>query len=525
MTEDLLWAGVTILFGALTGGLTNTIAIWMLFHPYEPPKLLGRWRLKILQGAVPKNQPRLAAAIGRTVGNRLLTAEDLTRTFADKEFRDAFDHRLALFLDEVLNTERGSLRDMVPEGVLADVEALVAEAVERGLDHLHRYLDSEAFEEAMSRRAGGLVDAIADEPIAGVLTPARGAALEGALDDWLQSAVESEDFKTAVEDYLDRAGRRLLAPGRTFEEILPLGLVGAVEKGIAGYLPLAAERLGGLLEDPKARSRFEATIHDLLHRFLRDLRFHQRVVARLVMTEETVDKVLDTIEAEGAERLSEILRDSDVQDAIADGVNRAIVDFLRRPVREVLGEPEDASVAEARATLAGWVVGMGRDAGTREFLVEKLHAGLEKAGARTWGDVLERVPGERVAEFLVLAARTDAARQALAKGAHRLVRGALERPIGTPARWFPPDGPERIEAALGNPIWEWLQTQVPAVVERIDVARRVEEKVLNFPTPRMEELVRRVTDRELRLIVRLGYVLGGFIGVILVILNGIRNAG
>ncbi len=243
------------------------------------------------------------------------------------------------------------------------------------------------------------------------------------------------------------------------------------------------------------------------------------------MTEETVDKVLDTIEAEGAERLSEILRDSDVQDAIADGVNRAIVDFLRRPVREVLGEPEDASVAEARATLAGWVVGMGRDAGTREFLVEKLHAGLEKAGARTWGDVLERVPGERVAEFLVLAARTDAARQALAKGAHRLVRGALERPIGTPARWFPPDGPERIEAALGNPIWEWLQTQVPAVVERIDVARRVEEKVLNFPTPRMEELVRRVTDRELRLIVRLGYVLGGFIGVILVILNGIRNAG
>jgi uncharacterized membrane protein YheB (UPF0754 family) len=97
----------------------------------------------------------------------------------------------------------------------------------------------------------------------------------------------------------------------------------------------------------------------------------------------------------------------------------------------------------------------------------------------------------------------------------------LDRPIGTPSRWLPDRAPERIEEALGDPIWEWLQTQVPDVVERIDVARRVEQKVLDFPTPRMEELVRRVTHRELRLIVRLGYVLGAFIGIVLVAINAL----
>ena len=524
MGEDLLWAGVTVVFGALTGGLTNTIAIWMLFHPYEPPKLFGRWTIGFLQGAVPKNQPRLASAIGRTVGNRLLTAEDLTRTFADREFRDAFDRRLALFVDEVLNKERGSLRELIPAKVKGDVEGLIEEAVERGLEQLDRYIASESFEQAMARRADDFVDAIASEPIGGVLTPTRGAALEGAIEDWLANAVESEDFAGAVSDYLDRAATKLLAPGRTFEEILPLGLIASLEKAIASYLPLAAERLGGLLEDPKARARFEATIHDLLHRFLRDLKFHQRVVARLVMTEETVDKVLDTIEREGAERLSEILRDPDVQGAIASGVNQAIVDFLRRPVRDVLGDPEDPSVEDARDTLRGWVVGMARDPGNREFLVEKLHQGLEKAGARTWGEVLERVPPERIAELLVVGARTEAARSVVSAGAQRLVTRILERPIGRPGRWFPTDGPARIEAALADPIWEWLQTQVPDVVERIDVARRVEEKVLDFPTPRMEELVRRVTDRELRLIVQLGYVLGAFIGLLLVAVGALRDA-
>ncbi|MGD8320146.1 MAG: DUF445 family protein [Gemmatimonadota bacterium] len=520
MNDPLVRALITIVFGALAGGLTNSVAIWMLFHPYEPPRF-WRWRLNFFQGAVPKNQPRLAAAIGRTVGNRLLTEADLTRIFTDREFRQAFDQRMGAFLEVLLERERGSLRELLPPSVLSELEPVLDEAIALALERLQEYLGSERFEDSMLRRASDLVETVADEPIGGVLTPARGEAVESAVEEWLQNAVESEDFQHAVDDYLARGARRLLAPGRTFEEILPLGLVGAVEKAIAGYLPLAIERLGKLLENQGARARFEATIHDLLHRFLRDLKFHQRVVARLVMTEDTVDKVLDTIEREGAERLSEILRDPAVQDAMAQGVNEAIVDFLRRPVASVLGDPDDPSVAEARATLSQWVMGMARDPGSREFLREKLHAGLEKAGAKTWGEVLERVAPERLASWLVSAARSEAAEKVYREGVHRMASSLLDRPIGMPARWLPAGAPDRIEEVLGDPVWAWLQTQVPDVVRRIDVARRVEEKVLEFPTPRMEQLVRKVTDRELRLIVRLGYVLGAFVGTILVLVDAL----
>jgi uncharacterized membrane protein YheB (UPF0754 family) len=520
VNDELLRALVTIGVGALAGGVTNTVAIWMLFHPYEAPRL-GRWRVGFLQGAVPKNQPRLAAAIGRTVGNRLLTPEDLEQTFTNVEFRSAFDQRLGMFVEGVLERERGSLRDLIPASLLDELEPVIEEVVELGLARLAEYLQSERFEASMHRRADDLVQAIADEPIRSVLTPARGAALEAALEDWLQNAVESDDFQQALADYLERGARRLLVPGRNFEEILPLGLVGSFEKAIGSYLPLAIERLGKLLEDRSARAKLEATIHELLHRFLRDLKFHQRVVARLVVTEETVDKVLDTIEQEGAERLSELLRDEAVQNAMARGVNEAIVDFLRRPVTSVLGDADDTSVVEARATLAGWVLGMARDPGTREFLLEKLHEGLEKAGARTWGEVLERVPRERVAEWLVAAARSEAAAKGYREAARRLVSLLLDQPIGTPARWMPEGAPDRIEHALSEPVWAWLQTQVPDVVQRLDVARRVEEKVLEFPMAKLEDLVRKVTDRELRLIVRLGYVLGAAIGVLLVGVNAL----
>lgn len=518
MSDQLVQALLTIAFGALAGGITNTVAIWMLFHPYEPPKLLGR-TIGFFQGAIPKNQARLASAVGRTVGGRLLTEEDLTQTFADEEFRSAFDNRLSHFLDTILERERGSIRSMLSPEVMAKMEAIIDEAVEMGMERFHEYLESEAFEEFVDRRAQDILSAVADEPVSGLLSPAREAALTETVEDWLQNAVESDGFQATVDDYVERATSTLLEPDRTFEQVLPLGLVGSVEKAISSYLPLALKRLGRLLEDPEARGRFEKVLHELFHRFLRDLDFFQRVVARLIVTEDTLDRVLDTIEAEGAERLSEMLREPAIQDAMARGVNDAIVDFLRRPVASVLGDPDDPSVQEARATLAGWAVGVARDPATRGFLVEKLEGALDRVGDRPWGEVLDRIPPETLSRWLVSLARSEPALALIRGGAERLVDTLMDRPIGTPARWLPPDGPKRIEQALGDPIWSWLQTQVPDVVQRINVAGRVEDKVLNYPTVKMEELVKRVTHRELKLIVRLGYVLGAFIGSVLVIMD------
>jgi hypothetical protein len=162
---------------------------------------------------------------------------------------------------------------------------------------------------------------------------------------------------------------------------------------------------------------------------------------------------------------------------------------------------------------------MARDPATREFLVEKMGSALDRAGDRTWGEVLEKVPPEKIARWLVAAARSETAARLYRRSAERLVDTLLDRPIGTPARWLPPDAPRRIETAIGDPLWAWLQSQVPDVVHRINVAGRVEEKVRSFPTERMEDLVKRVTERELRLIVRLGYVLGAFVGGVLVVLN------
>jgi uncharacterized membrane protein YheB (UPF0754 family) len=520
LSAELLRALLTVLAGSLAGGLTNTVAVWMLFHPYEPPRL-GPFRVRFLHGAIPKNQARLAAAVGRTVGTRLLTQEDLARILGDREFREAFDRRLSAFLTALLDRDRESLRAILPPEILTEVEGLLEEVVEHLLPRLLVWIHSPGFEDGVEVRTRELLERLADEPVGEILTPAREAALTATIQEWLTGAVEREGFRGAVEDYLDRGSHALLRGDRTLEEILPLGLAASLERALASYLPVAVHRLGRLLEDPVARARVEGALHDLFQRLLRDLRFHQRVVARLVVNEETLERVLSTVEDEGEERLSEMLRDEEVQRALARGINEAVVDLLRRPVAEVLGEPDDPNVVEARKTLAGWVMGIARDPETRDFLVEKLRSGLDRAAKGTWGDLLRKVPAGRVASGVVAAARSGPAQEVYREVLQRALRGLLDRRIGRPADWLPPDAPDRIRDALSDPLWEWLQGQVPEAVRTLDVARRVEDKVMGFPTHRMEELVRRVTERELRLIVRLGYVLGAIIGGVLVGINAL----
>jgi uncharacterized membrane protein YheB (UPF0754 family) len=516
----MLQAALTVLFASLAGGVTNTVAIWMLFHPYEPPRL-GRWPVRLLQGAIPKNRERLASAMGRAVGERLLTGEDLAAALTEPGFRAAFDERLEAFLRQLLEEERGSLQDLLPPQVMAEVQPLLDDLAAAALRRLDGYLASDEFRDAARRWARQLMDEYRDRPVAELLTEEREAAVADLARRLLDEALSGPGLERAIRDYLDRTGERILRPDRTFEDLLPIGLVAAVEKGIAGYLPLAIERLARLLEDPEARQQLRALLHRLMERFLQDLNFYKRVVATLIIPPDTVERVIKAMESEGAENLSDLLHDDAVRDAMARSVNDAIVDFLRRPVVSVLGRSGDPSVEQAKGTMAGWAVAMARAPQTTDFLVDKLRSTLGAAEQRTWGDLFGRVSPDRVADAVVAAARSDEARSAYRQLVDRGLRLALERPIGRPADLMGDEAVDRIRDAVQEPLWRWLQDQVPAVAQRVDVAGKVEHKILEYPMARVEELVRSVTERELRLIIYLGYFLGAAIGLTLVAVQAV----
>lgn len=518
VTGELLRDAVTVLFGALAGGVTNRVAILMLFHPYEPPELLGR-RIEWLQGAVPKNRERLAGTIGNTIGTKLLTPADVASELQDERLRQAFEAQLKMLLAELLDGEKPSLSDLLPESALLEVHRILEMLFDSVRDRVISNVSSDSFAEDAARVLGTVSDALENESLADSLGAERISELKSRSDEWLSRVVESESFATAVRGHLDRVAARLLVPGRSFEELLPQGLVAAVEHAIADYLPIAMERLGRLLEDPEARERIERWVHDLLERFMKDLRFHQRVVAKLIITEETVDRVIDTLEEEGADRVGTLLREGEVQDAMARSINEAIVDFLRRPVIEVLGEARDDRVQEALDSITVWIVDAARDSEVRGFLMDRGESAVLKAGERSWGDVARLVPADRLGGWLESLLRSEAGHSLYERLRSGTVDRILALPLGSLGRFAREGAAERLAGTLVVPVWEWISAKIPEVAANVRVAERVEEKIVAFPLAELEKLIRNVTQRELNLIVRLGYLLGAGIGFLLVLVR------
>ena len=496
-------------FGALAGGITNTLAVWMLFHPYRPPKLFGRWTVRHLQGAIPKSQPRLAKAVGGMVGNRLLTPADLADTFGEPEFRRAFDTGLAQVIDDALNTRHGSLRELVPESVSEDLARLLEQVAANVVSGLEEYIGSESFTRDTLERTRAASAEISSVRVGRFLTPGRTQSLQETAGTIFKDVVAGKGIESAVGHCLESASQGLVAKGTSFEEALPADLIHPVEEVISAYLPLAAGRLGELLDDRAVRKRVESAISEVIQRFVGEQAFPKRVMAKIFVNDAAVHQVVRAIRIEGADRLTELLRDSAVQQVISRRIREGIADLARRPIAEVVG-PE--AVAKTRDSLGVWLVDLIRNPATREFLDDSLLAGVDNLRGKTWGEVMEYVPPEKIAGFIVDTARSDGVRRQLERAVHQIAGGLVDRPVGLPAEWLPADSAERIEKALGDPLWDWLQTQIPSAVRQIDISSRVEAKVLNFPMSRVEQLIRQVSRREISLIIRLGFLLGGAIG-------------
>ena len=513
--ELLIQALVTVGVGALSGGITNAVAIWMLFHPYES-RGVGPFRI---QGAIPKNKARLAKSIGRTVGERLLTPEDLAARLGAPAVRAAFDQAVGRFLDDLLERERGPLRDQLAPELATALDGAVAGLAPRAAERVAAFARTPEFEEMVTGWVSRIVEEVGDRPLAGALTESRREALKGKVETWVERLAEGDELERTLRDFVDRRLEALSRDDQPLLDRLPPGVVGALEHAITDYLPIALERLSALLADPEARGRVEAALRTAFDHSVRDLLLHERILARFMVTDRTIERLVDGFEAEGFDRFAESLAEPEMKAQVTRAVNDAVVNFLRLSPAERLRRFTPERQQALADNLADWLVRVARDPATREAIARAVDRLLAAAERRTWGDVLEMLPPDRLARFAGETLSGEPGRRWVEESVGQVASALLARPIGRPSAWLGAETTAALREALSAVAWTWLQEQIPRVVEQIRVPEMVEQRVLGFSTQRMEELVRTVTQRELDLIVRLGYVLGGLVGVIAFLAN------
>jgi uncharacterized protein DUF445 len=213
-------------------------------------------------------------------------------------------------------------------------------------------------------------------------------------------------------------------------------------------------------------------------------------------------------------------------------VARARSELAPMPMTAVLTPERRADLASGAADLAGDLIEESRKEGdrsakarigdlllrlagaerTRSFVERTVADALERAEGRSMGEMLAVVDDDAIVGWLLEAARSPRAAELALGAAGSAAAAVIDKPIGRLTRWLPADAAQRLAAAAAPAAWEQVVTRLPSFLAAVDIPGMVERKVLGFSTQRVEEIVRGVTQRELNLIVQLGYVLGGAIG-------------
>ncbi|MFU0769665.1 DUF445 domain-containing protein [Staphylococcus pasteuri] len=165
--------------GAIIGGITNVIAIKMLFHPFNPYYIF-KMRIPFTPGLIPKRRDEIANKIGQVIEEHLLTEELIRQKLNDGQAKDAInemimnqltqlksddmtiyniankfdfniddviDHQMPAKVEKILNqyyesNQQKAIKDIVPQELINLVDERLDEVGDLICDRARVYLSS-----------------------------------------------------------------------------------------------------------------------------------------------------------------------------------------------------------------------------------------------------------------------------------------------------------------------------------------------------------------------------------------------
>lgn len=130
---------IAAIIGAVIGYLTNYIAIKMIFRPYNEKRIFGV-RIPFTPGLIPKERFRIAKSVGKTVGEHLITEDDIVESLCNNEIEESLEKWVNDELEVVIK-ERKTINDYVDKLNLdLDLRGLLSTQIEK---IIIEYLNSE----------------------------------------------------------------------------------------------------------------------------------------------------------------------------------------------------------------------------------------------------------------------------------------------------------------------------------------------------------------------------------------------
>jgi len=498
---------------ALIGYVTNYLAIFMLFRPYRDFKILKLTLFR--KGLIPQNHQRIAQSIGHIVSKELLTPDDfLSKVHSDEidQFLKKFIHSkfqtliklplesVAHYFPSLAENKDTLMNDQTSEQFTQYVLKLCSQEkfdlfIFKFLSqfkkiNLHEWTQNDSFQQIISKLSTKISQSIENN-----LSPKE-------IYQLLKSIINDPQLQSQPLNHL-------INP-QFIHNLNPL---------MKEFLKDVAGEIIEIVEQEQNQSKLREKIKGLINDYLKNSTLG--MLASFIPPN-LIDNLSVHFAQKGTEELTFFLNDEKNIEQLIEIINTKVQSFLSFSVKDLINQYSLENIDFVLTGISSSIENLIKTENCRLTIQSLIQATFQQILKSP--DNIEMLLNEENLQLISLKVK-ELILNSIKNNSINLKFVLLQffdLAIETKLSSLIHIIPEEIIQKLEDYIYKFIKNQVSEhlidLVETIDLAKMVEEKVLNFPLPQLESIIRKIAHRELNYITILGGVLGFIIGIFQLVL-------
>ena len=514
-TFKLLISFAIIVIATIHGFGAAWLAIWMLFHPYQPVKLFGLtvWP----QGMIPRHRERLAESIGNAVGNELVSQETVFNAlFETSFFQTKVEDFVRSYTSDLLGKVYPSFIDALPAQARAPILDTISALQYRLAEYIAAMLKSEETSEAIAKFVDRQVDELLTRRVGDTLSEDSFNQIIQFIEERFARLASENEFEQKIGEFVSGRLDELARSNATLAETFTPETAAFFKERIDSQVPPIVQHLADIATSQNTRKQIgalikrEVTILRTTFAHQKDFYFARRIHREV---DELVNKTLPR-------RIEEYLRGPAFEQEAEGFLNATIDNVMARPLNVLVGQIEPEKFDSIKQQITARIIELAKSDELTNSISNYLREAMEKFRPQTLGEALQHINPdsiERAKEFLSRSLVGLLSRDDTARTINLILSSQIERllisPIGRLGDHVSQPAMERASKALVDRITTAARERLPTAIAEFNVGGLVKKKVSDYPVEKLEELVLSVARHHLKTIEMFGAVIGFFIGV------------
>ncbi len=506
-----------ILFATLHGYAGAWLAVRMLFRPRKPVKFLG---LTVFpQGMIPRHRERLAGAIGKAVGQELVSQDTILEQLTGKDFlRKKIQNVVDSYTNELLSQDYPSLIEALPKNVRASILDAISALQTKLAEHIKTILKSEESLDAIRGFVTRRVDDVLGKRVSEVIDNETFAKIVGFLDERVRTAIGAKSFETNISDFISRRLDELINSETPLAQMFTDDAVALLKEKANEQIEPAIRQLSELAAAEKTRTQIGALIKREVHDYYENLSFFKKIfVSRETLLAEVDGLVNESL----PKRIEETLRGDLFAEEARVFISSSIDNALAKPLPVVIGKVAPDQLARLKGQVTKSVLSLLQSDETMGGITSYVRETLEKLRPHSIDSILRTIhpeSEEKLKTMLSNGLLDILAREETSNIVNEMLAAQIDRllstPIGKLGDHIAEDKLREASTSLTDAIIAAVHAKLPDAIAEFDVGSVVREKIRNYPAEKLESLVLSVAKEHLRTIEFCGAVFGFAVGVL-----------